>query len=324
MKSLKEGAFEKLHTEVFTIYPLDKVIQLAEKILRVKKYEGLVLKEELIFSLKSVLGKTETFNTLLTLVNLDRKYVNDLEMQSDMKDLSFNAHCTIALNICDMYGTGATRFFGIGDLFYEDFFMDVDRESHRFISKGIIALAASAAANFLGHGIREVYIQKNIEILEQRGITMKDMVDELLALQKPYNKTLTYDDCKEHILGVLAKQQVYHAIKLSYKIDLGVENNEFDDQFQEIVGSDEGLYGIDESLNMGISKLYGMIAITNFGLLDKLKPGIIQTLDSDHSGGRCNTFMDDTVCAIISAGCGRLAHNNVNNQSKPEYHSINL
>jgi len=65
--------------------------------------------------------------------------------------------------------------------------------------------------------------------------------------------------------------------------------------------------------------MYGMIAITNFGFLDKAKPGVIGELDSEQAIGKCNTFMDDTVCALVSASCARLAHNHANTMSKPLY-----
>ena len=43
---------------------------------------------------------------------------------------------------------------------------------------------------------------------------------------------------------------------------------------------DEALFGIDEILALSIVNLYGSIGFTNYGYVDKVKPGIIKNLDS--------------------------------------------
>ncbi len=68
---------------------------------------------------------------------------------------------------------------------------------------------------------------------------------------------------------------------------------------------------IDEILAFSIVNLYGSIGFTNYGYLDKVKPGIIKKLDSEE-GGRCNTFLDDLVGAVAAAAAGKLAHNEPN------------
>ena len=60
-------------------------------------------------------------------------------------------------------------------------------------------------------------------------------------------------------------------------------------------------------LAYGICNLYGSIALTNFGHIDRVKPGIIARLNS-HEGGQCNTFLDDIVGAIAAASASKLAH----------------
>ena len=49
------------------------------------------------------------------------------------------------------------------------------------------------------------------------------------------------------------------------------------------------------------------IGFTNYGYLDKVKPGIIQSLDSK-DGKSCHTFLDDIVGAIAAAAASRIAH----------------
>ena len=85
-----------------------------------------------------------------------------------------------------------------------------------------------------------------------------------------------------------------------------------DEPLQSIVEKDEGLYGIDEILPLGITNLYGSIGLTNFGYLDKEKIGIIKELDERKKTGReVTTFADDIVAAIAAAAASRVAHMNI-------------
>lgn len=311
----REHALNELYQEIFNEYPFEKIEDAVVQLIQnVKRDE--VDREKVRISLQRILDKTETYNVLLTLVELEKRCQWDEELLQSMKDPSYNQHRTIAINICDMYSSGATSFFGYMDCMFRSFFPQKHPKS--FLAKGICALVASSAEVVVTGIIEEDYAEENIQILKTRGIEVQEMVEMVHALQSPYNPTLTLETCKEHVLGVLRKQQTYHTIQLCVKIDQGVEKGEFGEQFQAIVGNDEGLYGVDETVNTSISKMYGMIAITNFGYLDKEKPGIIGRLDNDHEDNHCNTYLDDTVCAIVSAACARLAHNNANTTSKPK------
>ncbi len=53
--------------------------------------------------------------------------------------------------------------------------------------------------------------------------------------------------------------------------------------------------------------MYGSIGLTNFGYVDKIKPGILAKLN-DHNQEKCHTFLDDIVGAIAAAASSRLAH----------------
>ncbi len=75
----------------------------------------------------------------------------------------------------------------------------------------------------------------------------------------------------------------------------------------DILEKDEGLYGIDEILALSIVNVYGSIGFTNYGYIDKQKPGILERLN-DKSTGECHTFLDDLVGAIAAAASSRLAH----------------
>ena len=74
------------------------------------------------------------------------------------------------------------------------------------------------------------------------------------------------------------------------------------------MANDESLYGIDEILAFSIVNLYGSIGFTNYGYIDKVKPGILKELNS-HDGVHVHTFLDDIVGAIAAAAARKLAHN---------------
>ena len=311
----KEIVMGNLYKKIFEEYPKEEIIKNSlETLEKIKKEKREFEQAEKL--LENILNKTETYNVMNTLYELEERSSWDDKLQQIMKDSNYNQHRKIALNICDMYGTGATTFFGYLDCTFKELYPQ--KQTKSFLAKGVCAIIASVMELLVSADIEEDFVEKNLKLLEERKVNKKDMVELVYELQKPYNDTLTIDDCEEHIDGVLRKRQTYHTIQICYTIDKGVENKEFGDQFQAIVGNDEGLYGVDEAVNTSISKTYGEIAITNFGYLDKVKPGIIGELDNHTEDGTCNTFMDDTVCAIVSAACARLAHNNGNTQSKPK------
>jgi phosphatidylglycerophosphatase A len=311
----REVALMNLYEEVFNEFPKEQIIGAVHKLLKdVMNIDANSI--DVVESLESVLNKTETFNILMSLFELEKITKVDKGLRDSMSDPSYSQHRTIAISICDMYGSGATSLFGYLDCVFKTYFPN--KLSNSFLSKGICGIIASVAESVLTGSVEDKYLDKNIRLLNSRGIEMNEMIDMVFDLQKPYNPNLTKEICKEHLKGVLRKQQSYHTIHLSLLIDTGVEGEVFGEQFLEIVGNDEGLYGVDETVNTSISKLYGSIAFTNFGYLDKAKPGIIGRLDSNHVGNHCNTFADDMVCAIVSATCARLAHNSKENTSKPK------
>lgn len=311
----KEAVMAEMREELFGYFPQASIEEAVARLLVEVKGIKKIPKEQISETLLGVLGKTETYNVMTTLLELEKKVKHDPELLASMKDPSFNVHRTIAMSICGMYGSGASSLFGFVDCKFRFFFPAKRPKS--FLSKGICALVASTATVMISNKVKEDYTERNLELLASRGITLDDLVDLVDGLQRPYNPHMDRQLCVDNVRGVLKKQQVYHAIQLAIKVDMAVEKGEMNPQYNNIVGHDEGLFGVDESVATAIPLLYGTIALTNFGYLDKEKPGIIDSLDSDHSGGRCNTFIDDIVCGIVAAACGRLAHNNVPQFSKP-------
>lgn len=154
---------------------------------------------------------------------------------------------------------------------------------------------------------------QNIEaLLLQRGVTKEDIIDCVYFLQAQYFDNLDKNRIVYYVDSVLNKREVQQAIATGIAIDMATEARTFgSDELQTIILNDEGLYGVDEVLAYGICNLYGSIALTNFGYIDKIKPGIIGVLNDDHTT-QCNTFLDDIVGAVAAAAASKLAHDREN------------
>lgn len=147
------------------------------------------------------------------------------------------------------------------------------------------------------------------ERLKERGVELVDIANITLELQRQYVPTITLEVCLEHVERVVMKREVQHAALVGIELDVLAEQGKLSEPLSEILLSDYGLFGIDEILALAIVNIYGTIGLTNFGYVDKLKPGIIGTLDSDgKKDGRCNTFLDDIVGAIAAAASSSIAH----------------
>lgn len=150
--------------------------------------------------------------------------------------------------------------------------------------------------------------EKSIALLKERGVEITDIADCVVYLQKNYVKDINYEEVMIIVHSVLSKREVQHALLTGIQIDKETELGMFGDaELNDIILRDEGLYGIDEVLAYGICNLYGSIALTNFGYIDRVKPGIIGELNSPNSG-KCHTFLDDIVGAIAAAAASKLAH----------------
>ncbi|OEH93975.1 phosphatidylglycerophosphatase A [Bacillus solimangrovi] len=150
--------------------------------------------------------------------------------------------------------------------------------------------------------------KKAIEWLEMRGITIQDLAELVYFLQVNYHPNLEMDECIYNVERVLAKREVHNAILTGIQLDLLAEKGDIlEEPLQGILIRDEGLYGIDEIIALSIVNVYGSIGFTNYGYIDKEKPGILKQLN-DKTTGKCHTFLDDIVGAIAAAASSRLAH----------------
>ncbi|MBP3038643.1 phosphatidylglycerophosphatase A [Bacillaceae bacterium Marseille-Q3522] len=159
---------------------------------------------------------------------------------------------------------------------------------------------------------RDVIEQTARKWLQIRGVELEKIAELVFSLQKKYHKDLNMQDCIGHIEKVLSKREVQNAILTGIQLDILAEKGMLEEPLQSMVDTDEGLYGVDEILALSILNVYGSIGLTNYGYIDKLKPGILAVLN-DKTSGKCHTFLDDIVGAIAAAASSRLAHraNNV-------------
>ncbi|UII55411.1 phosphatidylglycerophosphatase A [Cytobacillus spongiae] len=143
--------------------------------------------------------------------------------------------------------------------------------------------------------------------LHERGVEIQDIADLVFYLQEKYHPNLQMEDCTLNVERVLSKREVQNAILTGIQLDMLSEKGLLEEPLQSIIQADEGLYGVDEVLAFSIVNVYGSIGFTNYGYIDKQKPGILQQLN-DKSSGKCHTFLDDIVGAIAAAASSRLAH----------------
>ena len=147
------------------------------------------------------------------------------------------------------------------------------------------------------------------ERLKERGVELEDIAQLTYDLQKPYVKDITLELCLDHVDRVVMKREVQHAVLTGLELDMLAEKRLLSEPLLSMLLGDYGLYGIDEIMALSIVNVYGTIGLTNFGYVDKLKPGIIKVLDDNGKNeGTCNTFLDDIVGAIAAAAASSIAH----------------
>ncbi|WP_106496799.1 phosphatidylglycerophosphatase A family protein [Lentibacillus sp. Marseille-P4043] len=145
------------------------------------------------------------------------------------------------------------------------------------------------------------------EWLKERGVTIDDIAELVYYLQAKYHDDLSMEECVYNVDRVLTKREVQNAILTGIQLDKLAEEKKLDHPLQETIEVDESLYGVDEIIALSIVNVYGSIGFTNYGYIDKQKPGILEHLN-DKSTGECHTFLDDIVGAIAAAASSRLAH----------------
>jgi phosphatidylglycerophosphatase A len=144
-------------------------------------------------------------------------------------------------------------------------------------------------------------------LLEERGVTLEEIAEVVYEMQAPYHAELQMETCIHAIKAVLEKREVQHAILVGIELDVLAEKGLLSEPLQSLIETDEGLFGIDETIALGAANMYGSISATTFGHLDKHKVGVIKRLDTKIGGG-VHTFLDDLVGAIAACASSRIAH----------------
>lgn len=161
---------------------------------------------------------------------------------------------------------------------------------------------------------RNTFVEQTArKLLEERGVTITDIAELVFFLQKKYHPHLKMETCIENVERVLSKREVQNAVITGIQLDKLTEKGALEEPLQSMLATDESLYGIDEILAFSIVNVYGSIGFTNYGYIDKMKPGILGKLN-DKSSGECHTFLDDIVGAIAAAASSRLAHRAANTE----------
>lgn len=153
------------------------------------------------------------------------------------------------------------------------------------------------------------YYDDVVEFLTKRGVSLESIGELVILGQKDHIPDMSMETAIDSVKHVLHKTEVQDAVMTGLALDDVAEAKQLPEPLQSRISEDHGTYGIDEQLVMSILGVYGTISWTNFGYLDRTKPGIVGRLnDEQHDGGRVNTFIDDIVAAIAAAAQARIAH----------------
>src|SRR5699024_635614 len=88
-------------------------------------------------------------------------------------------------------------------------------------------------------------------MLQERGVEISDIADIVFNMQAPYVEGLTMEICVESVHAVLEKREIQHALLVGIELDRLAEDNKLSEPLQSIVETDEGLFGVDETIAIG-------------------------------------------------------------------------
>lgn len=148
-----------------------------------------------------------------------------------------------------------------------------------------------------------------VELIESRGVKIREIAEVSYGLQKSYLAEITVDDAEIAVRAVLHKREAQFAIMTGLELDRLSEEGHLRGPIADIIKEDFSLYGVDEILALSVVNVYGSIGLTNFGYLDKAKEGVIKEIDEkSRNPEQVNTFFDDLICAIAAAAASKMAH----------------
>lgn len=149
------------------------------------------------------------------------------------------------------------------------------------------------------------------EYLNDLGIgSYRRLAGIVYEQQRDYIVGLTQNDCLQAVLDVMANREMQHAMLVAIELDSIAQeaaNHEGGVARQanpliRLLVDDNSNFGVDEHIAMSVAGLYGSIATSNFGYLDKVKPGVIGEInDMGKNGTRVTTMIDDMLCAVVAS-----------------------
>ncbi|MFT8837661.1 phosphatidylglycerophosphatase A [Liquorilactobacillus satsumensis] len=144
--------------------------------------------------------------------------------------------------------------------------------------------------------------------MKMRNINRKTIGEAVYELQHQYFPKLKPEDFGKELPNVLKKREVLNLLATGFILDNLASEKKLPEPYQQIVENDLGQFGVDETLAIAVSQLYGSLGNTNFGYGDKIKVGWAKNLDTDTKQNRVNTFADDLFLALVSGVVGRFGH----------------
>ena len=97
----------------------------------------------------------------------------------------------------------------------------------------------------------ETLEEKARELLKERGVTVEDIAQLVMFLQKDYISDLTLADCTESVNSVLTKREVHNAIITGIQLDILAEKKKLMSPLQHIIEDDEGPILIYKASHLG-------------------------------------------------------------------------
>ena len=80
--------------------------------------------------------------------------------------------------------------------------------------------------------------EQAIELMADRGVSLRDIGELVLYLQGEYQKDLTLETCVENIEAVLEKREIVHAILTGIALDQLADARLLPEPLQSIVAED--------------------------------------------------------------------------------------
>ncbi len=137
--------------------------------------------------------------------------------------------------------------------------------------------------------------------LYKLGVNISDIAEIVYTEQSVYIKDITRAEFIDSVNTVLGKYEVQHAVLVALELDRLVNEGRIKEPLNQVLVEDSPNFGVDEIIVKSALNIYGSIADTNFGYLDKEKPGIIGVLnDRQKKGDAITIFMDDAVAALAA------------------------